>query len=70
MGKNNDTMSVKDVADYLGVCADTVRTMAKFGRIPPEAIIKYPGARKWQFKRDKIVEWAQYDPPRQRHIKA
>ena len=69
MNKNNEIMTVKEVAEYLRVCANTVRSMAKFGRIPPKAIVKYPGARKWRFKRDEIIKWAQYDPPRERHAR-
>jgi len=60
------TMTVQELADYLRLAPNHVRSMAAGGRIPEDAIIKPPGSRKYIFDRKKIIEWARYEPRRRR----
>lgn len=62
-----DLMTAEELAEYLHLSPNYVRNMAKAGRIPAEAIIRPPGARKYLFKRDKIDKWAQFTPGQRRY---
>ena len=52
------TMGVKELAEFLDLTPSYVRDMARYGKIPPDCIIRPQGCRKYRFDRKKIEEWA------------
>ena len=53
------TMTSDQVAELLGHTVNTVRGLAREGRIPA-----HRGASQWRFDRDEIVDWLRSDETR------
>ena len=52
MTKNNNVLTVTEVAEYLGITSDTVYRKARSGDIPALRI-----GRLWRFPKDVIDDW-------------
>ena len=51
-----EMMSTKEVAEYLGVSVNTVRKYVNEFGMP---VLKFPGMRKWVFRKDLIDQWVE-----------
>jgi len=50
------TMTTKEAAEYLGVCVNTLRRYVHEEGLP---VLRFPGRRKWIFRKDLIDEWVE-----------
>jgi excisionase family DNA binding protein len=50
------TMTTKEAAEYLGVCVNTLRKYVHEEGLP---VLRFPGRRKWIFRKDLIDEWVE-----------
>lgn len=50
------TMSSKECAEYLGVHVNTLRKYVHEYHLP---VLKFPGRRKWRFRKDLVDEWVE-----------
>ncbi|AMX00444.1 helix-turn-helix domain-containing protein [Rummeliibacillus stabekisii] len=48
------TMDTKQAADYIGVSLSTLRKYVNEQRLP---VLRFPGRRKWLFRKDLIDKW-------------
>ncbi|GAA5418046.1 hypothetical protein Pryu01_03128 [Paraliobacillus ryukyuensis] len=48
------TMNTQEAAEYLGVHPNTIRKYVGEEHLP---VLRFPGRRKWLFRRDLIDEW-------------
>jgi len=48
------TMTTKEAAQYLGVCVNTLRKYVHEEGLP---VLRFPGRRKWIFRKDLIDQW-------------
>lgn len=49
-----ETMTTKEAAEYIGVCVNTLRKYVHEEGLP---VLKFPGRRKWIFRKDLIDDW-------------
>jgi len=49
-------MTTKEAAEYLGVCVNTLRKYVHEEGLP---VLRFPGRRKWIFRKDLIDEWVE-----------
>jgi len=50
------TMNTKETAAYIGVCVNTLRKYVHEEDLP---VLKFPGRRKWVFRKDLVDEWVE-----------
>lgn len=51
-----ETMTTKEAAEYIGVCVNTLRKYVHEEGLP---VLKFPGRRKWIFRKDLIDDWVE-----------
>lgn len=53
---NNNHMTSKETASYIGVSINTLRKYVHQEDLP---VLKFPGRRKWVFRKDLVDEWVE-----------
>ncbi|WP_046180357.1 helix-turn-helix domain-containing protein [Domibacillus tundrae] len=51
---NLDSMNTKEAAEYIGVSLGTVRKYVHEEGLP---VLRFPGRRKWIFRKDMVDQW-------------
>ena len=49
-------MTTKEAAEYIGVCVNTLRRYVHEEGLP---VLRFPGRRKWLFRKDLIDQWVE-----------
>ncbi|GKV56011.1 hypothetical protein NCCP2222_19580 [Sporosarcina sp. NCCP-2222] len=49
-----ETMTTKEAAAHIGVCVNTLRKYVHEEELP---VLRFPGRRKWTFRKDLVDEW-------------
>lgn len=56
MEKDNGVLNAQQAADFLGAHVETVRRLARKGKIP-----SYKMGKDWRFRKETLMEWAEKD---------
>jgi excisionase family DNA binding protein len=56
MEKNHDVLNAREAADFLGAHVETLRRLARKGKIP-----SYKMGKDWRFRKKALMEWAEKD---------
>lgn len=51
---NSQTMNSKEAAKYIGISINTLRKYVHEHELP---VLRFPGRRKWIFRKDLVDEW-------------